>query len=134
MTKNVLTLCNDNSSLSIMAQAILNKNLSGINVQSAAIKKSKPLNKDVKKALIKDGSFEESYHSKSIDSLGDLNFDLVIVMSQTPAKKLPEFGADTAVIEIEYEEPNYSNSTNIERFLKTIKMELIPITRDILEL
>jgi len=134
MTKNVLILCNDNSSLSIMAQAILNKNLRGIDVLSAAIKKSKPLNKDVKKALMKDGSFDESYHSKSIDSLDNLNFDLVIVMSQTPAKKLPEFSDDTAVIEIEYEEPNYSNSTNIERFLKTIKMELIPITRDILEL
>jgi len=134
MTKNVLILCNDNSSLSIMAQAILNKNLQGIHVLSAAIKKSKPLNKDVKKALIKDGSFDESYHSKSIESLGDLNFDLVIVMSQTQAKKLPEFNDDTAVIEIEYEEPNYTNSTNVERFLKTIKMELIPITRDILEL
>ena len=134
MTKNVLILCNDNSSLSIMAQAILNKNLKGIKVESASIKKTKTLNKDVKKALIKDGSFEESYHAKSLDTLSDLNFDLVILMSQTPAKNLPDFSDDTAVIEIEYEEPNYTNSTNIERFLKTIKMELIPITRDILEL
>jgi len=134
MTKNVLILCNDNSSLSIMAQAILNKNLKGIKVESASIKKTKTLNKDVKKALIKDGSFEESYHAKPLDTLSDLNFDLVILMSQTPAKNLPDFSDDTAVIEIEYEEPNYTNSTNIERFLKTIKMELIPITRDILEL
>ena len=134
MTKNVLILCNDNSALSIMAQAILNKNLQGIKVQSAAIKKAKPLNKDVKKALIKDGSFDESYHAKSVDTLDKLDFDLVIVMSQTPTKNLPEFSDETAVIEIEYEEPNYTNSTNTERFLKTIKMELIPITRDILEL
>jgi len=134
MTKNVLILCNDNSSLSIMAQAILNKNLQGIEVESAAIKKVKQLNLNVKKALIKDGSFKDSYQAKSIEILKDLNFNLVIVMSQTPTKKLPEFSNETAVIEIEYEEPNYSNSTNIERFLKTIKMELIPITRDILEL
>ena len=134
MTKNVLILCNDNSALSIMAQAVLNKNLHGISVESASIFKNKQLNADVKKALIKDGSWEELYRSKAATSLESLTFELVIVMTPTAPKNLPEFSDETAVIEIEYEEPNYANSTNIERFLKTIKMELIPITRDILEL
>ena len=134
MTKNVLILCNDNSALSIMAQAVLNKNLRGISVESASIFKNQQLNADVKKALIKDGSWEELYRSKAATSLESLTFELVIVMTPTAPKNLPEFSDETAVIEIEYEEPNYANSTNIERFLKTIKMELIPITRDILEL
>ena len=134
MSKNVLLLCNDNSSLSIIAQAVLSKYLSGLNVNSAGVKKSKPINASVKKALIKDGSWGEDFHSKSFESVAGNSFDLVIILSNISAKQTPEFDENTTVIQIEYDEPNYSNSTNIERFIKTIKMELIPITRDILEL
>jgi len=133
MSKNVLILCTDNSSLSQIAQAVLNKYLSGVTAFSAGVRKNKPLNPAVKKALIKDGSFDDAYHSKSLAEVGR-EFDLVIAMSSAAGKASKEFSEDTVVIEIEYEEPDYTNSTNIERFIKTIKMELIPITRDILEL
>ena len=134
MNKNVLLLCDDNSSLSQIGQAVLGKYLKGVTTFSAGVKKSKPLNADVKKALIKDGSWSEDFKSKSFDTLVGDSFDLVIILSDLSAKQTPEFDENTIVIQIEYEEPNYSNSTNIERFIKTIKMELIPITRDILEL
>ena len=134
MQKNVLLLCDDNSSLSIIAEAVLSKYLKGVQAQSAGLKKVKPLNQAVKKALQKDGSWSENFHAKSFTSLGANSFDLVIVLSNISEKQMPEFDEDTAVIQIEYEEPNYANSTNIERFIKTIKMELIPISRDILEL
>jgi len=134
MNKNVLLLCDDNSSLSQIGQAVLGKYLKGVTTFSAAVKKSKPLNAEVKKALIKDGSWKEDFKSKSFDTLVGDSFDLVIILTDLPAKQTPEFDENTIVIQIEYEEPNYSNSTNIERFIKTIKMELIPITRDILEL
>ena len=134
MNKNVLLLCDDNSSLSQIGQAVLGKYLKGVTTFSAGVKKSKPLNADVKKALIKDGSWSEDFHSKTYETLADDTFDLVIILSNLSSKQMPEFDENTIVIQIEYEEPNYSNSTNIERFIKTIKMELIPITRDILEL
>jgi arsenate reductase len=134
MSKNVLLLCNDNSSLSIIAEAVLSKYLNGITTFSAGVKKIKALNPAVKKALQKDGSWSDSFHSKTFDTLADNSFDLVIILSDLSTKQTPEFDENTIVIQIEYEEPNYTNSTNIERFIKTIKMELIPITRDILEL
>jgi len=134
MNKNVLLLCDDNSSLSQIGQAVLGKYLKGVTTFSAGVKKSKTINTDVKKALIKDGSWNEDFKSKSFDTLIGDSFDLVIILSDLSAKQTPEFDENTIVIQIEYEEPNYSNSTNIERFIKTIKMELIPITRDILEL
>ncbi len=133
MNKNVLLLCDDNSSLSIIGQAVLGKYLKGVTTFSAGVKKSKPLNADVKKALIKDGSWSDDFHSKTFETLASDSFDLVIILSNLSTKQTPEFDENTIVIQIEYEEPNYSNSTNIERFIKTIKMELIPITRDILE-
>ena len=117
-----------------MAQAVLNRYLAGVEASSAALFKAKELNSAVKKALIKDGSWDESYHSQEVAQLLDEDFDLVIIVSEVSRKKIPEFSENTIVIEIDYEEPNYKNSTEIERFIKTIKMELIPITRDILEL
>lgn len=134
MNKKVLLLCSNNSALSIIAEAILNKNLSGVDAQSGAIKTTKPIHPAVKKALVKNGSWSDSLHSKKLDALNDLHFDLVILLDASSTKNLPEFSDATAMIEIEYETPNYENSTNMERFIKTLTMELIPITRDILEL
>ena len=134
MNKNILLLCRDNSALSILAEAVLNHYLPNIQAQSAGFKKSKPLNPAVKKALLKDGSWQESYHSKTLESVAQEKFDLVFILSPSASKASQLFDEKTVVIEIEYEEPDYTNSTNLERFIKTLKMELIPITRDVLEL
>jgi len=134
MNKNILLLCSDNSSLSILAQAVLNHYLPNIEAQSAGYKKNKPLNPSVKKALIKDGSWNDEYNSKKLEAVISTQFDLVFILSPFASKAAKEFAEGTIVIEIEYEDPDYTNSTNLERFIKTLKMELIPITRDVLEL
>ena len=134
MNKKVLLLCKDNSALSIIAEAILNKNLAGVDAQSAGIQTAKPIHPAVKKALLKNGLWSEAYRAKKVTTLSEQEFDLVIILDATPTKNLPDFSEKTTMIEIEYETPNYENSTNIERFIKTLTMELIPITRDILEL
>lgn len=134
MNKKVLLLCTDNSALSIFGEAVLNKYLTGVDAYSAGVVKSLKINPDVKKSLIKDASWSDEYTSKNLDSMMDVEYDLVIILSQKAIKASSSFGENTVVIEIEYEEPNYDNSTNLDRFIKTIKMELIPITRDILEL
>ena len=53
MSKNVLLLCDDNSALSQIAQAVLAKYLQGVRAYSAGVKKIKPLNSAVKKHLSK---------------------------------------------------------------------------------
>ncbi len=134
MNKKVLLLCTDNSALSIFGEAVLNKYLRGVEAYSAGVINSAKIKPDVKKALIKDGSWSDEYTSKNLNDIMNVEYDLVIILSQKATKASSNFGESTTVIEIEYEEPNYGNSTNIDRFIKTIKMELIPITRDILEL
>jgi len=134
MNKQVLVLCDDNSALSILAQAILNKYLADIEVQSAGIRAAKSIDKNVKSALVKDGSWSDSYTTKAVDTLLENEYDLVISLSEKASKKMPEFSDNTTVIAIEYDDENYENSTNLERLIKTLKMELIPITRDVLEL
>ncbi|MDF1876534.1 arsenate reductase ArsC [Sulfurimonas sp. SAG-AH-194-L11] len=134
MNKKVLLLCKDNSALSIMAEAVLNKYLKEVDASSAAVKKIKAINPAVQTALIKDTSWSDTYMSKAVLGLLEEEFDLVIALDSLSSKAMPEFSDNTIVIEIEYEHPNYENSTQMERFIKTLKMELIPITRDILEL
>ena len=134
MSKQVLVLCDDNSALSILAQAVLNKYLPGIDVQSAGVKAAKTVDKNVKTALIKDGSWSDEYRTKDTLSILDAEYDLVISLSEKASKKIPEFSQNTTVIAIEYDDENYGNSTSLERLIKTLKMELIPITRDVLEL
>ena len=58
----------------------------------------------------------------------------MILLVEVSAKQTPDFGDDTTLIQIEYEEPSYSSEITLDKFIKTVKMELIPITRDILEL
>jgi len=113
---------------------VLNKYLKGVTAQSAAVKQNCPINSDVKKALIKDGCWREEYSSKKVDSVLSEKFDLVIALTSDAAKISSSFDDDTVVISIDYDEEEYSNPRSLERFIKTIKMELIPISRDILEL
>lgn len=134
MNKKVLLLCKDNSSLSIMAEAVLNKYLKEVDASSAAVKKTKAVNPAVKTALIIDSSWSDAYKAKAILGLVEEEFDLVIALDTIASKSIPAFSDNTIVIEVEYEHPNYESSTQMERFIKTLKMELIPITRDILEL
>ncbi len=134
MNKQLLVLCDDNSALSILAQAILNRHLPDIEVQSAGVKAAKSINKNVKTALIKDGSWRDEYTTKDTLSVLNTEYDLVLSLSQKASKKIPEFSENTVIIAIGYDDENYENSTDLERLIKTLKMELIPITRDILKL
>jgi len=134
MSKNILLLCHNNSALSIVAEAVLGKYLQGVHTTSAAFSKVKPIEPAIKKALQRDGSWSDTFESTELLEALQHSYDLVIILSKISKKQTPEFDENSIVIQIEYEEPDYKNSSEIERFIKTIKMELIPITRDVLDL
>lgn len=130
MSKNILILSTTNDSVSIIAESILTKYIPAFNIFSAGIKPAQVVNKEIQKALIKENSWQEDFSPKNIDSLSHISFDMVIVLSNFAATNCPDFNEDTIIIQIDYDEPDYKNSTKLERLIKSIKMELIPITRN----
>ena len=130
MLKKVLILCTGNSCRSIIAEAVLNKYLKGVEAWSSGVKASGKVNPNAKKVLQDDGSWDDKYHSKTLEELDEQEFDIVITVCDNANEKCPIYPASTKVIHVGYEDPDGKNFSAFEKTLKLIKMELIPITRN----
>ena len=129
MDKKVLILCTGNSCRSIIAEAVLNKYLDGVQAQSSGVKASGKVNPNAKKVLQEDGSWDDKYHSKTLDKVIDTEFDLVVTVCDNALQRCPIFPKDTKVIHIGYEDPDGKNYNAFQKTLKLIQMELTPIVR-----
>ena len=129
MSKKVLILCTGNSCRSIIAEAVLNRYLSGVVAYSSGVKASGKVNPNAIKILKREGIWEERYHSKTLDKVIDIEFDLVITVCDNAMENCPIFPKEVKVIHVGYEDPDGKNFSAFERTLKDIKMELIPIVR-----
>jgi len=129
MNKKVLILCTGNSCRSIIAEAVLNKYVKGVEAYSSGVKASGKVNPNAKEVLIKDGSWDEKYHSKTIDKVMDIDFDLVVTVCDNAKESCPVFPGHTKVIHVGYEDPDGKNYSAFLKTLKLIKMELIVIVK-----
>ena len=129
MNKKVLVLCTGNSCRSIIAEAVLNKYLDGVDAQSSGVKASGKVNPNAKKVLQEDGSWDEKYHSKTLDKVIDTEFDLVVTVCDNAMESCPVFPKNTKIIHVGYADPDGKNYSAFEKTLKLIKMELNPIVR-----
>jgi len=129
MNKKVLILCTGNSCRSIIAEAVLNKYLTGVDAWSSGVKASGKVNPNAKKVLQEDGSWDDKYHSKTLDKVIDIEFDLVVTVCDNAADNCPIFPKNTTVIHVGYEDPDGKNYSAFKKTLKLIQMELTPIVR-----
>lgn len=127
--KKVLILGTDDSSLTIIAQAVLNRYLRGVEAYSAGIKPSKKIDENTKRLLIEDGSWRDEYSAKTFSQLENADFDLVITLSEYAMKKCPDFSDATDVIQIEYDELEGKSYSEYKKTLKLLQMEITPIVR-----
>jgi len=129
MNKKVLILCTGNSCRSIIAEAVLNRYLDGVEAQSSGVKASGKVNPNAKKVLQEDGSWDDKYHSKTLDKVIDTEFDLVVTVCDNALERCPIFPKDTKIIHVGYEDPDGKNYNTFKKTLKLIQMELTPIVR-----
>jgi arsenate reductase len=129
VNKKVLILSTENSCRSIIAEALLNKYLHGVDAVSAGIKTTGKVNLNAKKLLEKNALWIDEYHSKKLTEVIDENFDLVVMVCDNAIEPCPIFKEDTRVIHIGYENLDEKNYSYFEKTIKLMKMELTPIIR-----
>ncbi len=126
--KNVLILCTGNSCRSIIAEALINKELGEkIKAYSSGVKASGMVNPNAKKILKLNDCWLDEYHSKVIEDVLDIDYDLVVTVCDNANESCPIFPKNTKVIHVGFEDPH---GKDFEEFTKTynlIKQNLLPI-------
>ena len=127
MAKKVLILCTGNSCRSIIAEALINAELDGISAESSGVKASGRVNPNAKKVLEEAGIWSEDYHSKTLDTVINNNFDLVVTVCDNAKETCPVFPKPVKTIHVGFEDPDGKDFEAFEATLVEIRNELLPI-------
>jgi arsenate reductase len=125
--KNVLILCTGNSCRSIITEALINKELDGINAYSSGVKPSGRVNPNAKKVLEANGVWRDEYHSKILNTLEGIKFDLVVTVCDHAKESCPIFGDVTPIIHVGFEDPDGKEYEAFEATYREIQTTLLPI-------
>jgi len=126
MSKKVLVLCTGNSCRSIIAEALINAKLDGVIAKSSGVKASGKVNPNAKKLLEDKGIWKEEYHSKTLDTLIDEEFDLVVTVCDHANESCPMFPKPAPKIHVGFEDPDGKGFEAFEATYKEIEEVLLP--------
>jgi len=131
--KKVLILCTGNSCRSIIAEALINAELDGISAESSGVKASGKVNPNAKKLLTTEGIWKDSYHSKTLESVIDHDYDLVVTVCDHAHETCPMFPKPVPKMHVSFEDPDGKGYEAFEETLKEIREILLPkITKELL--
>jgi len=128
--KKVLILCTGNSCRSIIAEALVNAHLKGIEAYSAGVRASGKVNAYAKQVLEEEGIWKESYHSKTLDEVIDMDFDLVITVCDHAKESCPMFPRPIPKIHVGFSDPDGKDYGAFILTCQAIKAELLPIIEE----
>lgn len=129
--KKVLILCTGNSCRSIIAEALINKYLSpDIIAFSSGVKASGQVNPNAKKILEQNDCWNDKYHSKVIEDVLDINYDLVVTVCSNANESCPIFPKNTKVIHIGFEDPDKQEYQKFINTYNDIKKILLPKVKE----
>jgi len=127
--KNVLILCTGNSCRSIIAEALINKELEGIKAYSSGVKASGRVNPNAKKILEENDAWDDAYHSKVIEKVMDIEYDLVVTVCDNANESCPVFPKKSEVIHVGFEDPDGQEYQAFEETYRLIQDTLLPIVK-----
>ena len=132
MDKKVLILCTGNSCRSIIAEALINAELDGVTAESSGVQASGRVNPNAKKVLEQEGIWKESYHSKTLNTVIDNDYDLVVTVCGHAQETCPMFPKPVKTIHVGFEDPDGKEFEEFEATLVEIREELLPAIKEIL--
>ena len=132
MKKKVLILCTGNSCRSIIAEALINAKLEGISAESSGVKASGRVNPNAKKVLEQKGIWNESYHSKTLDTVINNDYDLVVTVCGHAQETCPMFPKPVKTIHVGFEDPDGKAFDAFEETYREIEEILLPKVKEAL--
>lgn len=130
MKKNVLILCTGNSCRSIMAEALINAKLfECVEAQSSGVKASGKVNPHAQALLESKGYWKEEYHSKVIETVIDIPFDLVVTVCDHAKESCPMFPKVVKTIHMGFEDPSGKAVEEYEKTLNLLEEELLTLVQ-----
>ena len=125
--KKVLILCTGNSCRSIIAEALVNAKLEGIEAWSAGVRASGKVNAYAKKVLEEEGIWRETYHSKTLDEVMHIDFDLVVTVCDHAHETCPMFPRPIPKLHMGFSDPDGKDYGAFILTYQAIEAELLPI-------
>lgn len=130
--KKVLVLCTGNSCRSIIAEALINAKLESVEAKSSGVRASGKVNPNAKKLLEEKGIWRDAYHSKTLDTVIDEEFDLVVTVCDHANETCPMFPRPTPKIHIGFEDPDGKGYEAFVATYKEIEEILLPKVKEAL--
>ncbi|MCD4758250.1 MAG: arsenate reductase ArsC [Arcobacteraceae bacterium] len=134
MDKKVLILCTGNSCRSIIAEALINAKLDAVVAKSSGVKASGKVNPNAKKLLEEKGIWQNEYHSKTLETVIDEEFDLIVTVCDHANETCPMFPKPTPKIHVGFEDPDGKGFEAFEVTYKEIETILLPKVKEVLGL
>jgi arsenate reductase (thioredoxin) len=133
MDKKVLVLCTGNSCRSIIAEALINAKLEGVSADSSGVKANGKVNPNAKKLLEEKGIWKDEYHSKTLDSIIDNHYDLVVTVCDHAKESCPIFPRPTPKIHVGFEDPDGKGFKAFRKIYEEMEAFLLPMLKKALD-
>ena len=130
MDKKVLIMCTGNSCRSIIAEALINAKLEGIEAYSCGVNPSGKVNANAKKVLEANGIWNDGYYSKHLDEVIEIEYDLVVTVCDHANETCPMFPTPVVKIHVGFEDPDGKEYEAFEKTYHEIETTLLPIVTD----
>lgn len=125
--KNVLILCTGNSCRSIMAEALINAKMGDcVKAFSSGVKASGKVNPNAQKLLSEKGIWRDDYHSKTLDTMLDQEYDLIVTVCDHANETCPMFPRPIPKIHVGFEDPDGKGFEAFEATYHEIESTLLP--------
>jgi len=126
--KKVLILCTGNSCRSIIAEALINAKLDRcVEAQSSGVRASGRVNPHAKELLQEHDMWREEYHSKTLDTLINEDFDLIVTVCDHAKETCPVFPKPIKTIHVGFEDPDGKGPEAFVDTMMEIETTLLPI-------
>lgn len=131
--KKVLILCTGNSCRSIIAEALINAELGeSVQAYSSGVSASGRVHPNAEKILKIHDIWRDDYHSKKLESIIHINFDLVVTVCNHASQTCPIFPGTTEILHLGFEDPDGGDYQAFELCFNQIKARLLPNIRSVL--